>query len=134
MGRWPEWTRPTITYCPSLGSRQRLGIGPLSCEEKDKEKSSIFFRGLQGWRRFAAKSAALEELPKQILRFVHREMKGFELSERLEWVNSEAMKRIRRLKALEKDYEKKMQDEWMQKELEEFERYKRLGRFDNLNL
>ena len=61
-------------------------------------------------------------------------MKGFELPERLEWVKGEAMKRIRRLKALEKDYEKKMQEEWMQKELEEFERYKRLGRFENLNL
>ena len=26
------------------------------------------------------------------------------------------------------------QDEWMQKEMEEFERYKRLGKFDNINL
>ena len=26
------------------------------------------------------------------------------------------------------------QDEWMQKEMEEFERYKRLGKFDNMNL
>lgn len=25
-------------------------------------------------------------------------------------------------------------DEWMQKEMEEFERYKRMGKFDNLNL
>ena len=26
------------------------------------------------------------------------------------------------------------QDEWVQKEMEEFERYKRLGKFDNLNI
>lgn len=48
--------------------------------------------------------------------------------------NREAQRRIRRLRLLEKDYEKKMQDEWMQKEMEEFERYKRLGKFDNLNM
>ncbi|CAK9067557.1 Protein disulfide-isomerase 2 (PDI2) [Durusdinium trenchii] len=104
---------------------------------KDKEKSSsIFFRlGPQRWRRFAPKTARLEELPAQMLKFLHREMKGnFDLPERLAWVKEEAWKRIRRLKALEKDYEKKMQDEWMQKEIEEFERYKRLGKFDSLNL
>ncbi|CAK9090468.1 unnamed protein product [Durusdinium trenchii] len=79
----------------------------------DKEKSSsIFFRlGPQRWRRFAPKTARLEELPAQMLKFLHREMKGnFDLPERLAWVKEEAWKRIRRLKALEKDYEKKMQD------------------------
>eukprot|EP00913_Durusdinium_trenchii_P016111 g15144.t1 len=46
-----------------------------------------------------------------MLKFLHREMKGnFDLPERLAWVKEEAWKRIRRLKALEKDYEKKMQD------------------------
>lgn len=111
-------------------------------ELKDKEKSSsVYFRGARSgpWRRFAPKGGAgrAEELPKQMLRFLHREMKSaatFDLSERLNWVNAEALIRIRRLKALEKDYEKKMQDEWMQKEMEEFERYKRLGKFDNINL
>ena len=54
------------------------------------------------------------------------------MAERVAWANKEAQRRIKRLRALEKDYEKKMQEEWMQKEMEEFERYKRLGKVDNL--
>mmetsp|Transcript_87340 Transcript_87340/g.154842 ORF Transcript_87340/g.154842 Transcript_87340/m.154842 type:complete len:1588 (-) Transcript_87340:74-4837(-) len=111
---------------------------------KDKEKAStIFFLPAaperhRKPRRFAGKtSGKAEELPERLLRFVHRETRGqtdWDLAERVAWVNTEAQQRIRRLRAIEKDYEKKMQDEWMQKEMEEFERYKRLGKFDNLPL
>jgi len=111
---------------------------------KDKEKASTLFflpaapERHRKLRRFGGKSnGKAEELPERLLRFVHRETRGhadLDLAERVAWVNKEAQQRIRRLRAIEKDYEKKMQDEWMQKEMEEFERYKRLGKFDNLPL
>eukprot|EP00931_Biecheleriopsis_adriatica_P085816 TRINITY_DN60604_c0_g1_i1.p1 TRINITY_DN60604_c0_g1~~TRINITY_DN60604_c0_g1_i1.p1 ORF type:complete len:1602 (-),score=424.61 TRINITY_DN60604_c0_g1_i1:26-4804(-) len=110
----------------------------------DKEKAStIFFLPAAAERqrkprRFGGKaSGKAEELPERLLRFVHRETRShsdWDLTERTAWVKQEAQRRIRRLRAVEKDYEKKMQDEWMQKEMEEFERYKRLGKFDNLNI
>eukprot|EP00930_Biecheleria_cincta_P032798 TRINITY_DN22736_c0_g1_i1.p1 TRINITY_DN22736_c0_g1~~TRINITY_DN22736_c0_g1_i1.p1 ORF type:complete len:1599 (+),score=379.90 TRINITY_DN22736_c0_g1_i1:30-4826(+) len=110
----------------------------------DKEKAStIFFLPAaperhRKHRRFGGKlSGKAEDIPERLLRFVHRETRGsadWDLGEREAWVKKEAQVRIRRLRAIEKDYEKKMQDEWMQKEMEEFERYKRLGKFDNLNL
>jgi len=111
-------------------------------KEKDKERPSTFFflrASLDGHRhpvRFGGSKKA-EKLPEQLLRFVHRETRiqaDWDVGERVAWVNKETHRRIKRLKAVEKDYEKKMQEEWMQKEMEEFERYKRLGKFDNLNV
>jgi len=108
----------------------------------DKEKASTFYflRAAPELhrrpKRFGGKAGKAEALPEKLLRFLHRETRGhleWDLGERVAWVNREAQKRIKRLRALEKDYEKKMQDEWMQKEMEEFERYKRLGKFDNLD-
>lgn len=107
----------------------------------DKEKASTFyFLGAAPERhrrpkRFGGKGGKAEALPEKLIRFVHRETRDhfqWDVGERVTWVNREAQKRIKRLRALEKDYEKKMQEEWMQKEMEEFERYKRLGKFDNL--
>mmetsp|Transcript_90781 Transcript_90781/g.157034 ORF Transcript_90781/g.157034 Transcript_90781/m.157034 type:complete len:1612 (-) Transcript_90781:46-4881(-) len=108
---------------------------------KDKEKASTFyFLGAAPERqrrpkRFGGKGGKAEALPEKLIRFVHRETRGhtdWDVGERVTWANREALRRIKRLRALEKDYEKKMQEEWMQKEMEEFERYKRLGKFDNL--
>jgi len=109
---------------------------------KDKEKASTFFfiaaapEKHRRPRRLATKLGRPEELPGMLLRLLQREMRGHDcdFAERSAWVHQEAQRRIRRLRALEKDYEKKMQDEWVQKEMEEFERYKRLGKFDNLNM
>ncbi|CAE7254000.1 unnamed protein product, partial [Symbiodinium microadriaticum] len=109
---------------------------------KDKEKASSFYflavapEKHRRPRRLATKLGRPEELPAQLLRFVHRETRSqeWDFQDRSAWANQEAQRRIRRLRALEKDYEKKMQDEWVQKEMEEFERYKRLGKFDNLNM
>jgi len=109
----------------------------------DKEKASSFYflraaPELQRRpRRFGGRGGKAESLPEKLLRFVHRETRGhldWDVEERAAWVNKEAQRRIKRLRALEKDYEKKMQEEWMQKEMEEFERYKRLGKFDGLNM
>jgi len=109
----------------------------------DKEKASTFYflpaapEKFRRPKRFGGgRGGRAEALPEKLLRFLHREMSQAEwdLSERIAWVNREAQRRIKRLRAVEKDYEKKMQDEWMQKEMEEFERYKRLGKFDNMNL
>ncbi|CAE8628173.1 unnamed protein product [Polarella glacialis] len=110
----------------------------------DKEKAStiVFLPAAperhRKIRRFAGKvNGRAEDLPERLLRFVHRETRGqsdWDLAEQVAWAKQEAQKRIRRLKLLEKDYEKKMQEEWMQKEMEEFERYKKLGKFDNMNL
>jgi len=108
---------------------------------KDKEKSSTFFflraapERKRRAKRFGGRGGRAEALPEKLLRFVHRETRDhvdWDIDERAAWANREALKRIKRLRAVEKDYEKKMQDEWMQKEMEEFERYKRLGKFDNL--
>lgn len=109
-------------------------------DKEDKGSAYYFIRAApeehRRPRRFGGKAGGrADDLPERLLRFVHREAHSadsWELSEKVAWVNTEAHKRIRRLKAIEKDYEKKMQDEWMQKELEEFERYKRLGKFDSL--
>jgi len=107
----------------------------------DKEKASSFFflraapERQRRPKRFGGRGGRAESLPEKLLRFVHRETRGhvdWDISERVAWVDREAQRRIKRLRAVEKDYEKKMQDEWMQKEMEEFERYKRLGKFDNL--
>jgi len=107
----------------------------------DKEKASTFFflgaapERQRRPKRFAGKGSKAEALPEKLIRFLHRETRGhatWDPEERVAWVSREAIRRIKRLRALEKDYEKKMQDEWMQKEMEEFERYKRLGKFDNL--
>merc|ERR1712125_91212 len=106
---------------------------------KDKEKSSALYfipaapEKFRRPKRFGGRSGKAEALPEKLLRFVHREMGNkveIDAKERFQWVNREANRRIKRLRALEKDYEKKMQEEWMQKEMEEFERYKRLGKFD----
>jgi len=108
---------------------------------KDKDASStfVFLRAAperqRRPKRFGGRAGRAEALPEKLLRFLHRETRGhldWDVEERVAWANREALTRIRRWRALEKDYEKKMQDEWMQKEMEEFERYKRLGRFDNL--
>jgi len=111
-------------------------------KEKDKERPSTFFflpaspDQHRNPVRFGGSKKA-EKLPEQLLHFVHRETRGqfdWDVGEHVAWVNKETHRRIKRLKAVEKDYEKKMQEEWMQKEMEEFERYKRLGKFDNLNI
>jgi len=108
---------------------------------KDKEKASSFYflraapEGQRQPKRFGGKAGKAESLPEKLIRFLHRETRDhseWDVAERVTWANKEAQRRIKRLRALEKDYEKKMQDEWMQKEMEEFERYKRLGKFDNL--
>jgi len=109
----------------------------------DKEKSSTFFlirapsEQQRRLKRFGGRVGnKAEELPEKLLRFVHRESQAhadWDLHGTCTWVNREAQHRIKHLRALEKDYEKKMQEEWMQKEMEEFERYRRLGKFDNLN-
>eukprot|EP00927_Polykrikos_kofoidii_P021890 TRINITY_DN20598_c0_g3_i1.p1 TRINITY_DN20598_c0_g3~~TRINITY_DN20598_c0_g3_i1.p1 ORF type:complete len:1650 (-),score=421.89 TRINITY_DN20598_c0_g3_i1:172-5007(-) len=107
----------------------------------DKEKTSTLFfipaapELHRRPRRFGGRGGKAEALPVKLLRFVHREMHGSEpwdLDERAAWVGKEAIRRIKRLKQLEKDYEKKMQEEWMQKEMEEFERYRKAGKFDNM--
>jgi len=110
----------------------------------DKEKASTFYflpaapeRHRRPRRFGAGRTGKAEALPEKLLRFVRREMGGqadWDVSALVAWANREAQKRIKRLRAVEKDYEKKMQDEWMQKEMEEFERYKKLGKFDNMNL
>lgn len=108
----------------------------------DKEKASnIFFIRASGPRRppkrYAGKSGKAEYLPEKLLRFVHRETRGhapWDVEPVAAWLGAEALKRIKHLRALEKDYEKKMQEEWMQKEVEEFERYKREGKFDGLGM
>jgi len=108
---------------------------------KDKEKASSFYfirAGPERQRqpkRFGGKAGKAEALPAKLIQFVHRETRDhseWDVAERVSFANREAQRRIKRLRALEKDYEKKMQEEWMQKEMEEFERYKRLGKFDNL--
>merc|ERR1719188_2056207 len=95
----------------------------------------LWFYGSTG-RGSPCGGGKVEALPEKLLRFVRREARRpeaeWDLTERTAWVNREAQRRIRRLRMLEKNYEKKMQEEWMQKEMEEFERYKRLGKFDNL--
>jgi len=108
---------------------------------KDKEKSSSFFflraapELARQPKRFGGRGGKAEALPEKLIRFVHRETRDhleWDVNEKVTWANRESQRRIKRLRALEKDYEKKMQEEWMQKEMEEFERYKRLGKFDNL--
>jgi len=119
-------------------------------KDKDKEKSSSYFflraapERQRKPRRFGGRGGGkAETLPERLLRFAHREARSsgqggvdwnWDIEALVKWTNREAQRRIRRLRLLEKDYEKKMQDEWMQKEMEEFERYKRLGKFDNLNM
>jgi len=109
----------------------------------DKEKASTIFylqaapEGMRRPRRFGGRTGKAENMPEKILQFLHKETRGhldWDLDTHTVWTKKEALRRIKRLRALEKDYEKKMQDEWMQKEMEEFERYKRMGKFDNLNL
>ncbi|CAJ1372070.1 unnamed protein product [Effrenium voratum] len=104
-------------------------------KDKDQSSSIFFLTQHRAPKRFVPKAAKLEDLPLKMIRFLHRESRGtWDLDKGLALAKQEAQRRVRRLKALEKDYEKKMQDEWMQKEMEEFERYKRMGKFDNLNI
>merc|ERR1712194_215242 len=110
-------------------------------DDKEKASTIYFLRAAPELqrrpRRFGGRGGKPESLPARILQFLHRETRqhvDWDLEERTAWVNNEAVRRIKRLRALEKDYEKKMQDEWMQKEMEEFERYKKMGKFDNLNI
>lgn len=107
--------------------------------DKDKGSTFLFLRAaperLRRGKRFTGRMGSrAEALPERLLRFVHKEASSqdWDVSALSVWAQHEAMKRIRRLRALEKDYEKKMQDEWMQKEMEEFERYRRMGKFDNI--
>lgn len=133
---------------PSMPGGFMAGMGGGT---EAKSSTYYFLRGRNGRggarprpRRFAGRGGKAELLPERLLRFVQREatqarggVAGAEWDDTealAAWTSREAVRRIRRLRALEKDYEKKMQDEWMQKEMEEFERYKRLGKFDNLNV
>lgn len=106
--------------------RNHIPYAALSLEESKDTQYVILGPGIaKPWGR--KKCPSLKALPQILLQFTER-MMHVDLSHETSWANTEVRKRLRKLQLMERDWEKRQQDEWMMREFEELERYKREGK------